>query len=444
MSRFARSPTTGDLTVATDDAGPGAAQALADVVRREWSQVVATLVGVTGDLGFAEDAVQDAAVEAMSAWADEIPERPGAWILTVARRRAIDRIRREATGRRKAELLGRLEAWNTGSVNDPAEDVTGQPTALRDDQLRLVFGCCHPALNAEARAALTLRSVGGLTTLEIARGFLVPEATMAQRLVRAKRKIAAAAIPFVLPRDSELLERLDVVHRVIYLIFNEGYAASSGGSLVRADLCLEAIRLARLLAGLVPDDAETLALLALLLATNARRLARADDDGVPILLADQDRTLWNASEVSEAEALLDRALRLRAGGPLQLQAAIAVLHDQAGSAAETDWEQIELLYRRLEVVQPTPVVTLNRAVALAMGTGWQAGLEALDEPALARELDNYRYFHAARAHLLAEGGRRPEAIAAYDRAIVLTDSAPETALLLRKRADVVLAQIETG
>lgn len=429
--------------MATVDGGHGAAQALAEVVRREWSQVVATLVRVTGDLGFAEDAAQDAIVEAMSAWTTHIPERPGAWILTVARRRAIDRIRREATGRRKAELLGRLEAWNTGSVSDPAEDLTGQPTTLRDDQLRLIFGCCHPALNAEARAALTLRSVGGLTTLEIAHGFLVSEATMAQRLVRAKRKIAAAAIPFVLPPDSELLERLSVVHRVIYLIFNEGYAASSGNSLVRADLCLEAIRLTRLLVGLVPDDSETLALLALLLATDARRPARADEDGVPILLADQDRTLWNAAEISEAEALLDRALRLRAGGPLQLQAAIAVLHDQAESAAETDWAQIELLYHRLEAVQPSPVVTLNRAVAVAMGAGWQAGLDELDKPSLATELDNYRYFHAARAHLLAEGGRRPEAIAAYDRAIVLTDSEPETALLVRKRADVVSAQFET-
>lgn len=424
------------------DGGHGAAQALADVVQREWSQVVATLVRVTGDIGFAEDAVQDAVVEAMSTWTTQIPDRPGAWILTVARRRAIDRIRREATGRRKAELLGRLEAWNAGSVSDPADDLTGQPTTLRDDQLRLIFGCCHPALNAEARAALTLRSVGGLTTQEIARGFLVSEATMAQRLVRAKRKIAAAAIPFVLPPDSELLGRLAVVHQVIYLIFNEGYAASSGSGLIRADLCTEAIRLARLLAGLVPDDAETLALLSLLLATDARRSARVDEDGVPILLTQQDRTLWNRAEVAEAEALLDRALRLRSGGPLQLQAAIAVLHDQAGSAAETDWTQIELLYRRLELVQPSPVVALNRAVAVAMIEGWQAGLGILDEPQLTTALDNYRYFHAARAHLLAEGGQRPEAIAAYDRSIVLTDSEPETALLLRKRAEVATAHSE--
>jgi len=414
----------------------GAAQALAEVVRREWPAVVATLVRITGDLGLAEDAAQDAALEALEAWAaTEIPRRPGAWIITVARRRAIDRIRREATGRRKAELLARLEAWDQPRVEDPVENLTGLETSLRDDQLRLVFGCCHPALGAEAQIALTLRSVGGLTTDEIAAGFLLPRTTMAQRLVRAKRKIAAANIPFVLPPDAQLLERLAAARSVLYLIFNEGYAASSGDELVRVDLCAEAIRLAELLAQLVPDDAETLGLVALMLATHARAAARIAPDGVPILLPYQDRSKWNTKMLERAEEALDRSLRLRArpGGPFAVQAAIAVLHGQAQESAATDWPQIEVLYRRLREIGDTPVVALNHAVAVSMVQGPAQALSMLDDPLLAERLVDYPYLHAARADLLGQLGRVDDATTAYDAAIALTASEPEAELLRRKR-----------
>jgi len=413
------------------------AHALAEVVRKEWPQLVATLVRVTGDLALAEDAAQDAAEQALRVWPDGLPDRPSAWILVVARRRAIDRIRREANGRRKAELLARLEAWEQRTIDDPGETLTGLETNVRDDQLRLIFGCCHPALNEEAQTALTLRSVGGLTTDEIAHAFLVPTPTMAQRIVRAKRKIAGAAIPFVLPPDSELLQRLAAVRRILYLIFNEGYAASGGQELLQVSLCDEAIRLARLLAELVPDDAETLALLALMLSTHARAAGRVDDDGVPILLPDQDRSRWDQAMIIEARQLLDRALRLRSEPErrgLQIQAAISQLHVDALAANATDWAQIAVLYGQLEHIEPTPVVRLNRAVAVAMSAEPTAGLAMLSDPELGAQLDDYRYFHAARADLLARIGEFDEARAAYDRAIELGGSAGETELLRRKRA----------
>lgn len=415
--------------------GGAGAQALAEIVRREWSQLVATLTRVTGDLDLAEDAAQDAVEQALAAWAHSLPDRPSAWILAVARRRAIDRIRREAVGRRKRDLLGRLEKWDQAQIDDPVLNVTGLQTDLRDDQLRLIFGCCHPALSIEAQTALTLRSVGGLSTLEIASAFLVPEATMAQRIVRAKRKIARAAIPFVLPPDSELLERLAIVHRVIYLMFNEGYAATGGGGdFVRSDLCSEAVRLGGLLAELVPDDAETLSLLALMLSTHARADGRVASDGVPVLLPDQDRSTWDQQAVAEARDLLDRSLRLGGRGALQVQAAISQLHSEAAKASDTDWQQIELLYSRLEQLEPTPVVRLNRAVAVAMSSGAADGLALLDEPMLAADLDGYRYYHAARADLLERLDRPTESEAAYDRALAIDGPDGETVLLERKRS----------
>lgn len=416
-------------------AGSSAAHALAEVVRREWPAVVATLVRVTGDLNLAEDAAQDAAVEALSAWSTELPRSPTGWIISVARRRAIDRIRREATGRRKTELLGRLESWDQPSFDDPAEQLGDLDSLLRDDQLKLVFGCCHPALSETSQVALTLHSVGGLSVDEIANGFLVPRPTMAQRIVRAKRKIATANIPFALPPDEDLLGRLETVHAVLYLIFNEGYAASGGDDHLRTDLCVEAIRLARLAAELVPDDAETLALVALMLATHARAASRTDSDGVPILLDEQDRSQWDHTMIAEAELLLERSLRLRARGvgPLAIQAAIAMVHTTAASAADTDWPQIELLYRKLVAVRPTPIVEVNHAVAIAMAAGPEQGLALLDQPHLIAALADYRYFHAARADLLAKLDRRTESNAAYDRAIALSENGPEATLLRRKR-----------
>ena len=412
------------------------------LVRQEWPRLVSTLVGQLGDLALAEDAAQDAAEVALRRWLDDgIPDRPGAWITTVARRRAVDRIRREKRGREKADALARLEA--RGPIGDPVAQGDPERAALgagpddpaaallRDDQLGLIFGCCHPALSVEAQIALTLRSVGGLTTAEIANGFVVPEATRAQRLVRAKRKIATAAIPFRVPADAELLARLGAVHHVLYLIFNEGYAAGRGKDHLRADLTAEAIRLSRLLASLLNDDAETLGQLALFLFIESRREARVDGTGDLVLLDDQDRSRWDRALIAEATSVLDRALALGHPGPYQLEAAVNALHADAATADDTDWAQIEILYRELSKRRPTPITTLNLAVATALARGPEVGLQLLDDPALAQRLDGYRYYHAARADLLRRLDR-PESAEAYRRALEVTANEPERRFLQRR------------
>ena len=406
------------------------------VFREESGRAVATLIRVFGDFDLAEEAVQEAFVVALERWPrDGAPGNPGAWITTTARNRALDRLRRSRTYADKQEQLARrlaaeeqLLAVDAGADED--EDVNGIP----DDRLRLIFTCCHPALALDARIALTLRTLGGLTTPEIARAFLVPESTLAQRLVRAKRKIKAAGIPYRVPPDHLLPERIDGVLRVLYLVFNEGYAASSGDALVRLDLCREAIRLARVLASLMPDEPEVLGLLALMLLHDARRDARLDARGELVLLAEQDRSRWDRARIAEGEELAERALRLGRAGPYQLQAAIAAVHDSAPSAGATDWRQIASLYGVLAALEPSPVVELNRAVAVAMVDGPAAGLALLG--ALEGELEAYAYFHAARADFLRRLGRRAEAEVAYRAALGLVANEPESAFLRGRIAEM--------
>ncbi|MBV8581426.1 MAG: RNA polymerase sigma factor [Candidatus Eremiobacteraeota bacterium] len=395
--------------------------------REDGGRTVATLARAVRDLDLAEDALQDAYLAALERWPrDGFPARPSAWILATARNRAIDRLRRERAGREKLERLAALEPNAPSSESD--EDPMG---AVPDDRLGLIFACCHPALGIEARIALTLRTLAGLTVEEIADAFLVPHATMAQRLVRVKRKIRESVIPFDVPPAERLPERLDDVCTVLYLIFNEGYAATAGDRLVRRELCDEAIRFGRILAALMPQEPEVMGLLALMLYLDARRDARVAPDGTPVLLADQDREKWDRAKIAEADDLLARASRHHVPGPYQLQAAIAHLHVSAASASDVDWHAVAELYGHLERFTPSPVVALNRAVAIGFADGPAAALAALD--ALPREtLVPYHHYHVARADALERLGRGDEARASYAAALERAQNAAERAYLRTK------------
>ncbi|MDQ1011848.1 RNA polymerase sigma-70 factor (ECF subfamily) [Streptomyces sp. V4I23] len=409
----------------TGPAGTGGAAAVERVFREEYGRAVAVLVRVFGDIDIAEEAVQDAFTAALERWpVDGVPPGPAGWIITTGRNRAIDRLRREASRADRHAQAALLHARERPLEEGPVED----------DRLRLIFTCCHPALAPAARVALTLRLVGGLTTAEIARAFLVTESAMAQRLVRAKGKIRDARIPYRVPDEAELPDRLPAVLSVVYLVFNEGYSAGSGDRLVREDLCAEAVRLGRLLARLMLDEPEVLGLLALMLLTESRRPARTGPDGELVVLAEQDRGLWDRDLIAEGQALVRRCLRRGRPGPYQIQAAISAVHSDARDAATTDWGQILRLYDQLTAIAPSPVVALNRAVAVAEVRGPRPALDLVE--ALVPTLGDFHVLHAVRADLLRRLGRRAEAASAYEAAIAGAGNAAEAACLERRLRDL--------
>jgi RNA polymerase sigma-70 factor (ECF subfamily) len=415
----------------TDDSGDDVRAALATVYADEWGRIVATLIRLTGDWDLAEECAQDAFATALERWPrDGIPGRPGAWLTTTARNRALDRIRRSANEAHKLKEVARMV-----DVNDnPAP-----PDDFPDDRLRLMFTCCHPALTMEAQVALTLRTLAGLTTAEIAGAFLVSEHTMGQRLFRAKNKIRNAGIPFRVPPGHLLPERTSAVLAVLYLLFNEGYAASAGADLVRQRLTAEAIRLARLLTALMPDEPEASGLLALMLLHDARRASRLDGNSDLVPLEEQDRAAWDRDQIEQGVSILDRALRRQRPGIYQVQAAIAACHAEAPTAADTDWPQIALLYGELARLAPGPIVELNRAVAVAMADGPAAGLSLVDALTRSGELNGYYLLAATQADLLRRLGRHDEAVRAYRQALDVVAAAPQRRYLERRLSDALAA-----
>lgn len=413
---------------------PQAREILEQVFREEYGLIIASLIRRSGSFDLAEESLQEAFSAALANWEkDGAPVNPSAWLTRVAQRKLVDMLRREKTKSDKQSEL-EFETQRLKGNDSPAasEEDVESTLEYQDDRLRLIFTCCHPSLSQEAQVALTLRTLGGLATSEIARAFLLPEPTLAQRLVRAKNKIRIAGIPYQVPALELLPQRLASVQAVVYLIFNEGYAATSGDSLVRRDLCAEAIRLGQLLCRLMPDEPENLGLLALMLLQDSRRDARINDQGQLMTLEEQDRSLWDRMEIDDGLRLVETALRLRRLGTYQLQAAIAAVHAEAKVAAETDWQQIVALYAALKRINPSPIIALNHAAAVAMSEGYEQGLRLIDAAGASGKLDQYYFFHAARADLLRRLERTQEALAAYARALELTANQVEQEYILRR------------